>query len=208
MLKDRLGHRLHTDETGVSPVIGTILMVAVTVIIAAVIGSTALGLSDSVSETPPRVSFNVEQNDVAFAQVQADSDATPVINITHVGGEKIEKKNVYLTVNDERAYTAFNTGRDGSGARLAGRIWHGDGTVTAGDTAHVAASISTSTLSPESVVDPKSDYEWQGDSVALDDVNGQDGNFVYDVSTETGDVVRIIYESNGYSNILYEYEVK
>ena len=207
MLKERLQRGLLADETGVSPVIGVILMVAVTVIIAAVIGSTALGLSDSVSNPPPRVSFDVEQNEVAFAQGQDDADATPVINITHTGGEEIEKNDVYLTVNDERAYTAFNTGRDGNDARLAGRIWHGDGTVSTGDTAHVAASISTDTLSPEKVVDPESDYEWK-DPVALDDVNGEDNSFVYDVSIEAGDVVRIIYESNGNSNILYEYEVE
>lgn len=39
-----------TDERGVSPVIGVILMVAITVILAAVIASFVLGFGDSVSE--------------------------------------------------------------------------------------------------------------------------------------------------------------
>jgi len=41
------------DETGVSPVVGVILMVAITVILAAVTGSFALGLGDTTGTTPP-----------------------------------------------------------------------------------------------------------------------------------------------------------
>jgi len=40
------------DEGAVSPVIGVILMVAITVILAAVIGTFVLGLGDNVQETP------------------------------------------------------------------------------------------------------------------------------------------------------------
>ncbi|MFB6269961.1 MAG: archaellin/type IV pilin N-terminal domain-containing protein, partial [Halobacterium sp.] len=39
------------DERGVSPVIGVILMVAITVILAAVIASFVLGFGDSVSKS-------------------------------------------------------------------------------------------------------------------------------------------------------------
>jgi len=46
------------DNSGVSPVIGVILMVAVTVIIAVVIGSSALSLSNSLSETAPQAQFS------------------------------------------------------------------------------------------------------------------------------------------------------
>ena len=46
------GLELNTDEKGVSPVIGVILMVAITVILAAVIGTFVLNLGGSVSETP------------------------------------------------------------------------------------------------------------------------------------------------------------
>ena len=46
---------LESDQStsrGVSPVIGVILMVAITVILAAVIGSFVLGVGDEVQETP------------------------------------------------------------------------------------------------------------------------------------------------------------
>ncbi|MEF8869094.1 MAG: type IV pilin N-terminal domain-containing protein, partial [Haloarculaceae archaeon] len=49
--------RLLTDDDAVSPVIGVILMVAITVILAAVIGTFVLGLGDQVQSTAPQASF-------------------------------------------------------------------------------------------------------------------------------------------------------
>jgi flagellin-like protein len=50
---ERLKHMLHDDDSAVSPVIGVILMVAITVILAAVIASFVLGLGDSAAEPSP-----------------------------------------------------------------------------------------------------------------------------------------------------------
>ena len=50
-------------DRGVSPVIGVILMVAITVILAAVIASFVLGLGDQTNETAPNVNFNGEFDD-------------------------------------------------------------------------------------------------------------------------------------------------
>jgi len=46
--------QLFDDDRAVSPVIGVILMVAITVILAAVIGTFVLGLGDQVQSTTPR----------------------------------------------------------------------------------------------------------------------------------------------------------
>jgi flagellin-like protein len=51
-----------TDERGVSPVIGVILMVAITVILAAVIASFVLGFGDSVSENV-QAGADIDQTD-------------------------------------------------------------------------------------------------------------------------------------------------
>ena len=52
------------DDDAVSPVIGVILMVAITVILAAVIGTFVLGLGDNVQETPTAgVTVDQEAND-------------------------------------------------------------------------------------------------------------------------------------------------
>ena len=56
-------YKQNTDDA-VSPVIGVILMVAVTVILAAVIGTFILGLGDNVQENPQAaVSFTENTND-------------------------------------------------------------------------------------------------------------------------------------------------
>jgi flagellin-like protein len=66
---------LLTDESSVSPVIGVILMVAITTILAALIGALALGLAPS-QDTPPS------------AQFQFEGDAAG-LTVTHDGGESI-----------------------------------------------------------------------------------------------------------------------
>ena len=72
---------LFTDDNdrGVSPVIGVILMVAITVILAAVIGAFVLGLGDQVSNNAPQASFSFE----------FDTNGENV-TITHTGGDNIE----------------------------------------------------------------------------------------------------------------------
>ncbi len=52
---------LFDDDRGVSPVIGVILMVAITVILAAVIAAFVLGLGDT-SEPAPSASFDFDYN--------------------------------------------------------------------------------------------------------------------------------------------------
>ena len=88
---------LKSDDRAVSPVIGVILMVAITVILAAVIGTFVLGLGDQVQETPPNAQItitNVTDNgtdvtDVTFVHNGGDTfttDNTEAIRVT-VGGE-------------------------------------------------------------------------------------------------------------------------
>ena len=58
---ERLAIRIHDDDA-VSPVIGVILMVAITVILAAVIASFVIGLGDQ-QEPAPTPQFDLEQNE-------------------------------------------------------------------------------------------------------------------------------------------------
>jgi len=66
-------------DRGVSPVIGVILMVAITVILAAVIASFVLGLGDQTNETAPNVNFNGDFGDSDFTlsvdTAQSNADA-------------------------------------------------------------------------------------------------------------------------------------
>lgn len=56
--------KMFGDDRGVSPVIGVILMVAITVILAAVIGTFVLGLGDSLGNSAPQASFQCDGSDL------------------------------------------------------------------------------------------------------------------------------------------------
>ena len=81
---------LFDDDEAVSPVIGVILMVAITVILAAVIATFVLGLGDQISNTAPQASFS-------FDYTEGDtSDDT--LQVTHNGGETISANEIDAAV--------------------------------------------------------------------------------------------------------------
>ena len=97
------------DRSGVSPVIGVILMVAVTVIVAAVIGATTLGMTDRVGERPPQAQFEVKQVDnhtVYDEERDDDIQFGAMIEIKHTNGEDVDKENIRVTVDGEPAHIA------------------------------------------------------------------------------------------------------
>ncbi len=69
---------LFDDDRGVSPVIGVILMVAITVILAAVIAAFVLGLGDT-NSTTPSVTFD-------FSYDEAEQNVT----VTSTGGDTVD----------------------------------------------------------------------------------------------------------------------
>jgi flagellin-like protein len=75
-IKQTLKEFVSGDDRAVSPVIGVILMVAITVILAAVIGTFVLGLGDSVQQNA--------QAGVSFDQQPGDSGQEVVITINSV----------------------------------------------------------------------------------------------------------------------------
>jgi len=112
------------DDRAVSPVIGVILMVAITVILAAVIGTFVLGLGDQVQSTTPQASFGFETvNDKKH------------VEITHETGDSIAKSTLTVSATAEI---------DGASANSA--PWDdldsgsSDDSVSAGDRANVTAN--------------------------------------------------------------------
>mgnify|MGYP002277853678 CR=1 FL=1 len=94
---------LLTDDDAVSPVIGVILMVAITVILAAVIGTFVLGLGSQVSQTTPQASFGFE-----FASDNSD------VTVAHEGGASITSDNTKSLVirgpSDSQTWVNGSTG--------------------------------------------------------------------------------------------------
>jgi len=90
--------KLFDDDRAVSPVIGVILMVAITVILAAVIGTFVLGLGDQVQSTTPQASFGFDTEDNKH-----------YVTITHESGDTIDAANLQI-----KATTGFNVTDDRS----------------------------------------------------------------------------------------------
>ncbi|GAA0463637.1 type IV pilin N-terminal domain-containing protein [Halococcus dombrowskii] len=94
-MKERI-KQFVADKRGVSPVIGVVLMVAVVVILAAVIGAFVLGLGGN-QDTTPQASFSY------------DSASG---NVVYEGGDQITASNLKAVSGDTEK--PFSSGKDGS----------------------------------------------------------------------------------------------
>ena len=83
-----------SDDRAVSPVIGVILMVAITVILAAVIGSFVLGLGDQLDNQGPQVSIGAQTGE------QTSDQGETLIRINHQNGESLELANLNFALRD------------------------------------------------------------------------------------------------------------
>jgi len=115
------------EDRGVSPVIGVILMVAITVILAAVIGGFVLGLGDSLNQTP-QAQLTVEDADGSSPVAEQGEES--VLNINHRGGDEIPAGDIRIQVTEPNA-TSSVTIWDGSSTENI-TVDEGDSSNTAG----------------------------------------------------------------------------
>ena len=133
----------NSDDRAVSPVIGVILMVAITVILAAVIGTFVLGLGDSLGDNQPTAQLSVD--------VDVDEE-DPTVTVNHNGGDSIAGGELRVVVSNA------------TGESVQGDI---------PDRLSVGDSVSDGENSPGITVDPGTDYRVRiihdpSDSVILD----------------------------------------
>lgn len=81
------------DDRAVSPVIGVILMVAITVILATMVGSVFLDFAGQISEQPPQAAFEYKFDD-------EENEVT----VTHASGEQIDSSSLRILVDGTEAY--------------------------------------------------------------------------------------------------------
>ncbi len=77
-------HGYQSDERGVSPVIGVILMIAITVLLATVVGGFVLNFGDQLGDTTPQAT-------ISFTYID---DTT--VSIRHSNGDAIDPKQLML----------------------------------------------------------------------------------------------------------------
>ena len=101
-MKERL--RTNLGERGVSPVIGVILMVAITVILAAVIGSFVLGIGGDV-EAAPQASLTIDDGNLVhnggdtLNDIKVTDGSTTQTNISSFGPGNSESLNSSFSGN-------------------------------------------------------------------------------------------------------------
>ena len=119
---------LFADDNAVSPVIGVILMVAITVILAAVIGTFVLGLGDQVQQTSPTSSITFEQS---------GTDVDAVVTVNHDGGDALQPGNIKILIgNVEKTSMSSWAG--------------GDSEISAGDSVTISDGTPSADLSANS----------------------------------------------------------
>lgn len=88
------------DDDAASPVLGIVLMVTVTVVVAAAIGTFALGVSERTGVAAPDAEFSVEYDD-------------PTLEVVHAGGETLDAE--HLRVVSEVETVEWGDGTVGPG---------------------------------------------------------------------------------------------
>jgi len=136
-----LTNLFNTDDRAVSPVIGVILMVAITVILAAVIGTFVLGLGYSLSDTSPQASLGI--ND-APNNYDSSVDGQEAFRINHNGGDDLVGQDIRIVIRSDNTNAIVGqwddeSFTDGSGnsvdlnATVNGATLNSDTTISTGD---------------------------------------------------------------------------
>ncbi len=173
--------QLLDDDRAVSPVIGVILMVAITVILAAVIGTFVLGLGDQVQNTTPRASFGF---DAGTSSPGAGVSDIKEVTITHESGDTISQSDLSVSVNGDPAATIdYST-------NATAAAWGGSGDVSAGSSVTVRAYYTggsdIASTGPIQAVSATSGLRWE----AAGTIIGGDYS-----TLSSGDVIRVVYDS-------------
>lgn len=128
---------LFVETDAVSSVVSTVLMVAITIILVAVIGSFVLNLGGAaVGDRQPTTSFSITQSNVSCG-----GNSTIGVTITHEGGDVIDQEQLSVTVDDAPA-----TDCDGD------RVWSGSGKISASDSVTITGDGSPSLAPGDRIV--------------------------------------------------------
>jgi len=196
-------------DSAASSVIGVVLLVAIAVILAAVVGTFALGIGDHAQKSQPVVALSAEQQARFLEEGSGNQDgsdnATDETNVTVVvlnyeSGDNLYTGQINITVN---GYPAFEL-RETSAMYEIAPFWDSQSAINSGSTSVVygydsqpgAFGVFTTNVGVQiGIADSNDGYEGQSTDVK---------------QLSSGDTVRVIWssESSDDSAILRQYEVK
>ncbi len=180
------------EQRAVSPVIGVILMVAITVILAAVIAAFVLDLGSGVGDTAPTPTMEWDQ--------EGSGDNLEEIHLEHTGGESLEGGQLEIAL-------------EGSGISASDDLGNWSSDISAGNEVNITV-VKGEDLDDYDKIGEKDDaiiglFDGQKAKDADDD-NNEIAIFNHDFDDDFDDVetVQLIWESDGGdSQVLDEYEV-
>lgn len=214
--------RVVAEETGISTVIGIILLIAVTVILGTTLSTFVLDIGDSVDTSGPQVAFeadqrNLSQNEAEFVDWDADGKFK-IVEITHREGATLDEENVRVLVDGETAYGSNPDTCPGVMVADATTLWQGTGEITAGDSVTVVSG--SNVLDDKDPTDGDCDYFYD-DGESTYPGSGPFNKLVYqdqdtdeeygrNVQLDRGETVRVVWvaDSGTKSTTLLRYEVK
>jgi flagellin-like protein len=164
------------DDQAVSPVIGVILMVAITVILAAVIGTFVLGLGDQVQNTTPQTSFGFDSDSDTFTGVDGANQSVSSITAVHQSGDSLSESDVTISVDGNLAVGIV----ENAGNNVTNVPWNSDGEISAGSSATIHGYYTGSEgASAADAVDVNFSANWGASQTFEPLSSGQTVNVVY-----------------------------
>lgn len=103
--------QLFSEDDAVSPVIGVILMVAITVILAAVIGAFVLDIGGS-QEQVPQAQWDLQQQSEDISLDDGNTHELTTVTVSHRGGDTVNEDQIEITVNGQVAHDIASTDLD------------------------------------------------------------------------------------------------
>lgn len=109
---------LVTDDEAVSSVVGVVLMVAVTIILAASVGVFVLGIGTGLTDPSPQATLTMSSSVGGAA-------GTDYVNVSSEGGQSFAAEDTYLTIEGTKAWEG-GSGAVGTNYRVGASEWTGD----------------------------------------------------------------------------------
>jgi FlaG/FlaF family flagellin (archaellin) len=146
------------DARGAASVTGTILIVGLTIILAAAVGVATVTFVDKVQNPPPSVLIEPDQQRGVVVETNGFNDTAPgaqanlSVTFTHISGAAVDPDRLSVTVNEYPAYDVYDPENPGYAtlARTPARSTFGAGThlrvVVYGDRVYTDGSESPSGL--------------------------------------------------------------
>ena len=89
---------LYREDDAVSSVLGVVLMVAVTIILAAVIGTFVLGIGSELTDSSPQAQWEFSEN------LNGSGANNGTVLILHGGGDDVKKSTIEVTIGGTTMY--------------------------------------------------------------------------------------------------------